>query len=78
MGITKNGHYFDNEPECFFCGCFGPTEEDEPCVSREEIGKQISFIINKLIEIKNIVKRPSTDIEKPKMIISFTEEYHGN
>ena len=50
-------HYFDNDPECVFCGCFGPIEDNEPCTTREEIGRQVAFLIDKLQRLRKLSKR---------------------
>lgn len=54
-------HYFDNDPDCVFCGCFGPVEENLPCKSREDIGKQVAFLISKLRRIKSLASDAGYD-----------------
>lgn len=44
----KPRHWFDG-PDCVFCGCFGPTDEDEPC---EPI-----FTLHQVKEIINVAQR---------------------
>ncbi len=34
-------HVFEGEPECVLCGCFGPVEDDQPCVPRKDLLKRI-------------------------------------
>jgi len=31
-------HYWDDDATCIFCGAFGPIEEFDPCISRDDIG----------------------------------------
>jgi len=55
--MINPNHFFKDEPECMFCGCFGPTEEDQPCVTRNQIGKQVAFLIDKLRRIRDLSNR---------------------
>ncbi len=35
-------HVFEEgEPYCTLCGCFGPVEDDQPCVPRKDLVKRI-------------------------------------
>ena len=58
--MINKAHHFEGEPECVFCGCFGPTEEDEPCMTRTQIGRQVAFLIDKLRRIKSVTKESET------------------
>lgn len=42
---VRNGQHYYYGPDCIFCGCFGPTESDEPCFSPKKL------IADKLDEI---------------------------
>lgn len=37
-------HFFSAEANCVFCGAFGPNEENDPCLSRSEIGKYLAGV----------------------------------
>lgn len=39
-------HYYpEGEPDCIFCGGFGPIEGFEPCMPREEIGRTMELFV---------------------------------
>lgn len=37
-------HFYLGESECVFCGAFSPNEENDPCLSRSEIGKFLAGV----------------------------------
>lgn len=72
MSINKL-HYFAGEPECVFCGSFGPTEENEPCASREQIGDQVAFLQDKLFRVKQL----AADLNLDQRIVDILERPFG-